>query len=89
MSFDESVKECRKIILELRRYNIKNVKLHCGFGNHFNLVVNDTNLISDARIDVIHVLLHGMQQGIIAYRNKNSLYNGNSPYNEAVERWDD
>ena len=83
MTFDKSVKECRKIILELREYNVKNVKLRCGFGNHFNLVVDGTNLISDARIDVVHVLLHGMQQGIIAYRNQNS------PHKAAIERWCD
>ena len=71
MNFNEAVKECKKIILELRGYNVKNVTIRCGFGNHFDLVVNDTNLISDARIDVVHVLLHGMQQGIISYRNAN------------------
>lgn len=80
MSFGESLKECRKIILELRRYNVKNVKLHCGFGNHFDLVVDGINLISGARIDVIHVLLHGMQQGIISYKN------ANSPYNSDIEK---
>ena len=71
MNMNESFKECKKIILELNNCNVKNVSIKCGFGNNFDLIVDNTNLISDARIDVVHVLLHGMQQGIISYRNAN------------------
>ena len=83
MNMNESFKECKKIIWRLNDYNVENVRIRCGFGNHFDLVVNDTSLISDAKIDVIHVLLHGMINGIITYRNQNS------PYRAETERWKD
>lgn len=81
MSIDQSFDKCKSIIRELKGYNIKDIGIKAGRGNSFGLVVNNVNLISDARIDVIHVLLHGMLQGVIAYRN------ATSSYKTAIERW--
>lgn len=83
MRFDESVKECNKIIRRLKGYGMHDVSIKYGFGDHCDLVIDNVNLISDAKIDVVHVLLHGVVNGIIAYRNVND------PYEQKIERWED